>query len=343
MASGLKYDEGFKLIQYIDQPFKMASAPGNARPALFIDAQSIMSFKWKDDSEFDFSIELVSGIAENVQEWIETEPNGHVIVLFDDETFLPAAVAGHADSPETQALLIRMCHDQALEALKNLHFNFPLYYYHVHFGAFDSKDFQRTAQLGPVAWLLRRHSLLLSASLWVAPCPKNALHTVPWDIPYISATEFFSTGGWDLASKLRQFRMTNSSLPQALRQVSSNGPAQPQGTAPLSSRMVTWPLDAERRSAVQDNSSSAHDWITVTEDIAFGRTHGCVFPPLQPAKKRAGTPIEDLVSSPSKRAATLPSSEIIEIHDSASIPIDPEMTITSSAASIVGLDSPAQS
>lgn len=330
MASGLKYDEGFKLVQYIDLPFNAAVSTEDSRPALFVDAQSIMSFKWKDDSEFDFSVELVSGIEANLTEWLEDEPKGHVIVLIDDETFLPAAVAGHADSPETQALLIRMCHEQALDALKGLKLVFPLYYYHVHFGAFDEKDFQRTVALGPVAWLQHRHSLSLSSSLWVAPCPKNALHAVPWDIPYISATEFFAVGSWDLASKLRQFRMQNTSLPSVLRQGTGASAVAPKEGSQAANQHVAWPLEAERRSLVQDDPLLASEWTMVSEEISFGRTHGCIFQPLVSAKKRAGAPLEESVLSPSKRTSNPSTSEIIEVHDSSSIPIEAEPSLSGS-------------
>lgn len=289
-----------------------------------------MSFKWKDDSEFDFSVELVSGIESNLTEWLQDEPNSHIIVLIDDETFLPAAVAGHADSPETQALLIRMCHEQALDALKGLKLSFPIYYYHVHFGAFDEKDFQRTASLGPIAWLQRRHSLALASSLWVAPCPKNALHAVPWDIPYISATEFFAVASWDLASKLRQFRMQNASLPTVLRQGTGSSDVALNEGVQTSIHFVSWPLEAERRSLVQENSSLASEWITVSEEISFGRTHGCIFQPLVSAKKRPGAPLEESVLSPSKRTSSPSKAEIIEVHDSSSIPIEAEPSLSGS-------------
>ena len=333
------------MIQYIDQPFALEISE-KARPALFLDAQSIMSFKWKDDSEFNFTVETVSGIGENVREWLENEPNGRVIVLIDDETFLPAVVSGHADSPETQALLIRMCHEQALDALQNLCLKVPLYYYHVHFGAFDPKDFQRTASLGPIAWLLRRHSLSLSSSLWVAPCPKNALHPVPWDIPYISATEFFSTGGWDIASKLRQFGMSNTSLPTGLRSPSISVIS----SSSLSSASIDgpyWPLEAERRSIIQESSSKVKDFIAVTEDISFGRTHGCIFPPLQSSKKRTSNIEADLLEnlhgesllSPTKRSCSATSEDIIEINESSSIPINTEHANSSSPSTVIEIDS----
>ena len=313
---------------------------GPLHPALFMDAQTVLNFHAR---EMAFDISVVSGVLENIREWKSLNPDSRVIILIDDDTVLPSRIAAEADSPETQSHLIHHCHQQMVANIANLHSLTPIYYYHIQYGAFDAQSFHRLASLGPVSWLLRRHRLDLSNSLWVAPCPKNTPHTVPFGISYISATEFFPTGGWDMASKLRQFSLSNSSLPEWL--------------APVLPKTITHntlhryqdeetrikpsfrPLEAERRSLLQSDPTLSNTWITVSEEISFGRAHGCAFPPHQlPDKKRRSTS-EIASPSPSKKPSSAPSSDFIEIHDSRSIPIGSTSETTDDSAQVIVIDS----
>lgn len=318
IAEGLTYDEGFKLVQYIEQPLKMDISFERSHPGLFLDAQAMMSFQFKKGSEFDFEITIAPGIADNVREWMAKEPNGRVIVMIDDETFLPATISDNADSPETQSLLIQMCHDQMMLALSSIRLEVPLYYYHVKFGAFEPKDFQRANSLGPVAWLLRRHQLSLENSLWVSLCPKNETQSVPWGIAYIPASEFFSTETWDMDSKLRRSRVPNTSLPEFATEIV--GKKVPTDEKSNAKARISPPLFAERLTALEANAGMANDWIPTSEEISFGRVHGCIFPPFQSAKKRASD--VDAEQCQPKRPAKQQAPQSIILIDSSSMPID---------------------
>jgi hypothetical protein len=331
-ANGLTYGEGFQLIQYLDQDVALDVSEFQ-HPGLIVDAQTILTFKLRKTEDFGFDVSLVPGVFDSLKEWKMMAPKGRVIVLIDDDAVLPSLVTAEADSPEVQLLMIRSCHEQIFSCLQTLQCNIPLYYYHIHFGAFEPKSFHKLTGPGPISWICRRHRLLLSKSLWIAPCPKNSTTYIPFGIPYIAATEFFATSGWDMASKLRQFRIMNPSLPDWLSCISplSSSPQEPfeaDHSIDLEQEETrVMPLEAERQSLLQDNPDKANDWIMVSEDISFGRVHGCWFPPIQKNKKRRSSTENgsDFIAnaSPAPKRPQDPSSAlVIEIKDSSSsIPI----------------------
>lgn len=296
-------------------------------PALLIDAQTIISFKQRAGEDFGFDVVVVPHVYENIRDWKKITPGGRVVVIIDDEVVLPAMVTAESDSPETQLLVIHTCHKQIMDCLAELECHVPIYYYHIQFGAFEPQSFHHLANLGPISWLLRRHHIDLSRSLWVAPCPKNLTHNVPFSIPYISATEFFSAGGWDMESKLRQFRVVNTSLPpwldilhtRSIDDVSNNASVHSIDLENMKPDFV--PLEVERRLHLQTNPTQINRWISVSEEISFGRTHGCSFPPSDPNKKRpAGIHVECPVSN-AKRSSLPKGDDPIQIYDESSITV----------------------
>jgi hypothetical protein len=330
MANGLSYGEGFQLIQFIDQEVSL-EVKELVTPALIIDAQTIITFNRRKGEDYGFEASLLPNVFEGIRDWKMATPGGRVIVIVDDEAVLPVLVREESDSPETQLFMIRSCHQQILSCLSSLECLIPLYYYHIQFGAFDINSFHRITNPGPIAWLLRRHHLLPHRSLWIAPCPKNVIQVVPFGIPYMSATEFFATGGWDFQSKLRQFLIPNPSLPPWLSFLSN--PPETQAICgeegahsidPNDKESHFLPLEAERRSLLQAHPEQANQWFSVLEEISFGRTHGCWFPPSNPNKKRRATAAPEILetSPSSKRSTPAPqASQAIEIHDSSSIPV----------------------
>jgi hypothetical protein len=321
-----------------------------AFPALLIDAQVLFSFRLQSSDAFLFDLKVVDNAREMIQAWNDSNSKGKVIVLIDDTTVLPSLVQAEADSPETQALMIRSCHSQMISALAQLQCKLPVYYYHIHFGAFDNKSFQRLSALGPSSWLLYRHHINPSLSLWVAPCPKNSPYHVPLGVPYISGTEFFSTSGWDLASKLRQFRLPSTSLPSWMAPIMPSSNIN-DGVVDLDEddgeSNIAIPLEAERRTQLQTDATGelAEKWILVNEEISFGRSHGCAFPPasVTTKKRKAVTKTDELDSietAPHKKAKTESlSSPPIQIGGSSSVPVIDLSSQDHSSNSVVVLDS----
>lgn len=312
---------------------------------LLIDAQTLFSFK-RIAETFDFDISLTSGVYDAIREWKMATPKGRVIVLIDDATVLPSLVEAEADSPETQTLMISACHAKMLASLKALQCLIPLYYFHIQFGAYDAASFHRVSAEGPISYLLRRHHLNLSQSLWVAPCPKNQRHTVPFGIPYISATEFYRVGGWDLASKLRQFKLDNASLPTWMEHFRTLNSKEDVKINTIDAKIAeTVPLEADRRSAFQQAEPSSLDlgWVQVSEEVSFGRVHGCCFPPAgTPSKKRDSNEADLKVAatiSPSKRPKLDSAIETIVVHSSSSIPVVEIPSQDTATSEVVIIDS----
>lgn len=322
-ANGLAYSEGFQLIQFLDQDPEIETNR-LTRPALLIDAQSMWNFSATGDVAFGASI--VPGVLNSVTEWISLNSDSVVIVLIDDNTVLPSRIAAEADSPDIQSMLISGCHQQMFHNLTELCCPFPIYYYHVQFGAFDEQSFHRVSSPGPISWLLRRHHINLSQSLWIAPCPKNTPYSVPFGISYLPAAEFFAGDGWDMPSKIRRYSMSSHSLPDWLLPSAIVPTNQPNSSITEATNFPkVQPLEAERRSQLENNPTLSNSWILTSEEISFGRVHGCAFPPHNLVDKKRRATDEIPSPSPLKRVATAGHFEnAIVIRDSSSIPTSSE-------------------